>query len=104
MGQRNSQKFWASLRDRLLKKAKGRSTGEAVNGGHCPMTSPAGKRCIAISVHWQRKEIWQQIYQVLCQDLRRKMGREMPSAAVIDSQSVKTGAKRCGMHCRQSWN
>ena len=61
---------------------------------------------------WQRKGVWQQIHQILCQDLRRQMGREeTPSAAVIDSQSVKTGAKRgrsmaltaakkCGMHRR----
>ena len=40
---------------------------------------------------WQRDGLWQRINQVLVKKVRKKAGRhEQPSAAVIDSQSVKT--------------
>jgi putative transposase len=39
---------------------------------------------------WMRKNIYQQVNDALRQQLRKKMGRnETPSAAIIDSQSVK---------------
>ena len=40
---------------------------------------------------WQRDGVWQRINEVLVKEVRKKAGRnERPSAAVIDSQSVKT--------------
>ena len=40
---------------------------------------------------WQRDGVWQRINEVLVKKVRKKAGRhERPSAAVIDSQSVKT--------------
>ncbi len=44
---------------------------------------------------WNRNKIWYRINQLLREELRRKQGRESkPSAAAIDSQSVKTTEKR----------
>jgi transposase len=44
---------------------------------------------------WRDEGIWDQILQSLRQRVRQKQGREPePSAAVIDSQSVKTSAVR----------
>ena len=43
---------------------------------------------------WKRRQIWQKINTVLRETLRLADGREAtPSAASIDSQSVKTGEK-----------
>ena len=40
---------------------------------------------------WKREGLWERINAVLVQEVRKKAGRpEQPSAAVIDSQSVKT--------------
>ncbi len=40
--------------------------------------------------HWRRSGLWEQIHTVLRERMRLKMGREaQPSAAIIDSQSVK---------------
>ena len=40
---------------------------------------------------WQRDGVWQRINEVLVKKVRKKAGHnERPSAAVIDSQSVKT--------------
>ncbi len=44
---------------------------------------------------WNRNKIWYRINQLLREELRQKQGREsQPSAAAIDSQSVKTTEKR----------
>jgi transposase len=44
---------------------------------------------------WQREGVWDRVLEVLRMRLRVKEGRdEEPSAAVIDSQSIKTSAVR----------
>src|SRR5438034_4813842 len=44
---------------------------------------------------WQREGIWEQVLRALRMQVRRKQGRDQePSAAVIDSQSIKTSAVR----------
>ncbi len=44
---------------------------------------------------WQREGIWDQILRSLRMQVRKKQGREAePSAAIIDSQSIKTSAVR----------
>ena len=44
--------------------------------------------------HWKQDGTWQSVQEHLTGDLRQKMGRERhPSAAVLDSQSVKTVEK-----------
>jgi putative transposase len=41
--------------------------------------------------HWRHSKTWEQIHTVLRERVRRAIGREpTPSAAIIDSQSVKT--------------
>ena len=44
---------------------------------------------------WRRKKVWPRLNQILREELRVQQGRERkPSAASIDSQSVKTTQKR----------
>jgi transposase len=44
---------------------------------------------------WQRDGVWDQVLATLRMQLRHKQGREAePSAAIIDSQSIKTSAVR----------
>ena len=44
---------------------------------------------------WKRKKVWHRLNQILREELRVQQGRERkPSAASIDSQSVKTTQKR----------
>ena len=44
---------------------------------------------------WNRNKIWYRMNQLLREELRQQQGREkQPSAASIDSQSVKTTGKR----------
>ena len=44
---------------------------------------------------WQREGIWDHILQTLRVEIRKKQGRDaQPSAAIIDSQSIKTSAVR----------
>jgi transposase len=44
---------------------------------------------------WQREGVWEQILQTLRMQVRQKEGRNaQPSAAIIDSQSIKTSAVR----------
>ena len=43
---------------------------------------------------WRKDGTWQEMNQVLGEDVRQELGREAtPSAAIIDSQSVKTTEK-----------
>jgi len=47
--------------------------------------------------NWRRDGTWQRIHDKLREKVRRKAGRKpTPSAAVIDSQSVKTAAPQKG--------
>ena len=44
---------------------------------------------------WQRAGIWDQVLKALRMEVRKKEGRDpQPSAAIIDSQSIKTSAVR----------
>lgn len=44
---------------------------------------------------WKQQGIWEQVNAALRRDLRVSLGREAePSAAIIDSQSIKTSAVR----------
>lgn len=44
---------------------------------------------------WEREGVWDQVLHTLRKRVRQKQGRnEEPSAAVIDSQSIKTSAVR----------
>jgi len=44
---------------------------------------------------WQRDGLWQAAHEHLVGDLRHKAGRNrLPSAAILDSQSVKTTENR----------
>ena len=44
---------------------------------------------------WQREGVWDRVLETLRMQMRSKQGRDaQPSAAVIDSQSIKTSAVR----------
>jgi len=44
---------------------------------------------------WQREGLWDQVLKTLRMEVRKKQGRNAePSAAIIDSQSIKTSAVR----------
>jgi putative transposase len=44
---------------------------------------------------WEHEGIWEQVLQTLRMQMRRRQGRDPePSAAIIDSQSIKTGPVR----------
>ena len=56
---------------------------------------------------WQREGVWESIHQTLVMADRERNGREpSPSAAILDSQSVRTadqkGAQRAMMRVRRS--
>lgn len=44
---------------------------------------------------WQRRGVWQEMNQALRQQVRQQLAKKaLPSAAIVDSQSVKTTEKR----------
>lgn len=59
-----------------------------------PRDLPPWASCQHYFSQWRRDGIWQNIHDALREKVRIKSGREAtPSAAVIDSQSVKTAEK-----------
>lgn len=51
--------------------------------------------------HWQKLGIWQQVHDQLRTQVRQAMGkREQASAAILDSQSVKTTEKSDYLKCQ----
>jgi transposase len=60
-----------------------------------PHEFPAWGTVYSYFWRWQREGIWDQILRTLRMQVRKKQGREEePSAAIIDSQSIKTSAVR----------
>lgn len=58
---------------------------------YLPTTYGAWSTVYSYSWHWRRDHTWTQIQAVLRERVRKQAGRETsPSAAIIDSQSVKT--------------
>jgi len=56
-----------------------------------PSDFPKWRTVYHLFWHWQLWDLWQEIHDALRQQLRRAEGRKpTPSAAIIDSQSVKT--------------
>jgi putative transposase len=59
------------------------------------MTCQPGERCTTTARPWRIAGIWDQALEALRKQMRKQQGRdEEPSAAVIDSQSIKTSAVR----------
>lgn len=60
-----------------------------------PHEFPAWQTVYYSFQRWQREGVWEQILQTLRMQMRHQQGREaQPSAAIIDSQSIKTSAVR----------
>jgi putative transposase len=60
-----------------------------------PHEFPAWQTVYYYFREWQREGVWDQILRTLRMHVRRKQGRDAePSAAIIDSQSIKTSAVR----------
>lgn len=60
-----------------------------------PSDLPAWQTVYKYLRHWQRLGVWQQIHDQLRQQVRQVAGKSTEaSAAIIDSQSVKTTEKR----------
>jgi putative transposase len=55
---------------------------------------------------WRKAGMWEQIHDTLRGDLRQALGKQrQPSAALLDSQSVKTTEKGgCAVSMRASWS
>ncbi len=59
-----------------------------------PHDLPPYRTVFYYSSKWRRCGVWKKIHDKLHERLREQQGREAtPSAAIIDSQSVKTGEK-----------
>lgn len=60
-----------------------------------PHDFPAWQTVYYYFRRWEREGVWEQILRALRMQMRQRQGREEePSAAIIDSQSVKTSAVR----------
>ena len=60
-----------------------------------PRELPAWQTVYHYFRRWQREGIWDEILKTLRMQVRQQQGREAePSAAIIDSQSIKTSAVR----------
>ena len=60
-----------------------------------PHDLPNGKTVYHYFRHWKLDGTWEQAMTALRKEVRRAIGREEePSAAIIDSQSIKTSAVR----------
>lgn len=73
---------------------------------HLPHDFPPWKAVYGQFLRWRQKGILEEIHHILRKDLRKLIGRESePSAAIVDSQSVKTtekGASKGMMGARKS--
>jgi putative transposase len=59
-----------------------------------PHDLPPWRTCNHYFSRWRREGTWQSVHDALRERLRTKMGRQAsPSAAILDSQSVKTAEK-----------
>lgn len=62
---------------------------------YLPHEFPAWETVYYYFRRWEREGVWEQVLRSLRMQMRRRQGRdEEPSAAIIDSQSVKTGPVR----------
>ena len=62
---------------------------------YLPHEFPAWETVYYYFRRWEREGVWEQVLRTLRMHMRRRQGREPePSAAIIDSQSVKTGPVR----------
>lgn len=60
-----------------------------------PYEFPAWQTVYYYFRRWQREGVWDRVLKVLRMEVRQKQGRNAePSAAIIDSQSIKTSAVR----------
>ena len=60
-----------------------------------PHEFPAWETVYCYFRRWEREGVWEQILRTLRMQMRTKQGRDPePSAAIIDSQSIKTSAVR----------
>ena len=62
---------------------------------HLPHDLPAWGTVYYYFRRWLREGVWDHVLKTLRMEVRKKQGRnDEPSAAIIDSQSIKTSAVR----------